>query len=156
MLIVYCVSPVDTHKPYFIHDNQTYFIEDIASYHIHAGDYFIKNNPSGAHSNYGGNKLDYFDPELLKKGPLGTASLKLYNSRFINNFKESSIYPQGWTEYMCDLKAIEVIMSATAEIDVDLVKEIINLQGHTSEGLKIRIGYDIKTKRIKTHFAKFD
>ncbi len=147
---------LDTHKPYFVHEGQTYFIEDIASYHIHAGDYFLKYQPAGAHSNYGGNKLTHFDFEVLKDGPLGTKDILLRNSRFKHQEKPSSIYPESWTEYMCDLKAIEVMTSGKANIAIDLDKGIINFEGCTEEGLRIRIGYDIKSKRIKTHYPKFD
>ena len=111
---------LDTHKPYFIHDEHVYFIDDIASYHIHAGDYFLKYQPAGAHSNYGGNKLTHFDFEVLKDGPLGTKDIILRNSRLKHHEKSSSIYPETWTEYMCDLKAIEVMTNGKANIAVDL------------------------------------
>ena len=147
---------LDTHKPYFVYEGKTYFIEDIASYHIHAGEYFLKYQPAGAHFNYGGNKLTHFDFEVLKDGPLGTKDILLRNSRFKHQEKPSSIYPESWTEYMCDLKAIEVMTSGKANIAIDLDKGIINFEGCTEEGLRIRIGYDIKSKRIKTHYPKFD
>lgn len=147
---------LDTHKPYFMHDGQQYFIEDIASYHIHAGDYYCKDAPKGGHSNYGGHQLDCFKLKLIKNGPLGTKKVTFYNPRLSDVTKDSSIYPEAWPEYICDLKAIEVMTSGNTEIEVDLIKGIINFEGCTSEGLNIRIGYDIKTKRIKTHYPKFD
>ena len=151
MLIVYCVSPVDTHKPYFIHDNQTYFIEDIASYHIHAGDYFIKKSPKGGHSNYDGNKLDCFNPTVNELGPLGSKYVTFYNSRFASENKKSSIYPEAWSEYICDLKTIEIILSNKKIIKISDDLKSFNITGYTSEGLEIKICYDILAKRIKTH-----
>ena len=56
---------------------------------------------------------------------------------------------------MCDLKAIEVMISGKANVTKDLAKGIINFEG-MSEGVKIRIGYDIKAKRIKTHYFIID
>ncbi len=48
------------------------------------------------------------------------------------------------------------MLSDNTVIEIDLDRGIINFEGCTSEGLNIRIGYDIKTKRIKTHYPKFD
>lgn len=79
-----------------------------------------------------------------------------YNARNANLTKPSSIYPEIWSEFVCDLKAIEVMLSDNTVIEIDLDRGIINFEGCTSEGLNIRIGYDIKTKRIKTHYPKFD
>lgn len=62
---------MDTHKPYFVYENEKYFIENIASYDIHAGDYTRKEKPKGGHSNYNGNKLDCFNLEIIKHGPFG-------------------------------------------------------------------------------------
>ena len=147
---------LNTHKPYFIYEGQQYFIEDIASYHIHAGDYARKDAPKGGHSNYGGDKLNYFKPEIIKNGPLGAKDVLFYNSRNINLTKPSSIYPESWSEFVCDLKVIEVMMSGNVVIEIDVDRGIINFEGCTFEGLNIRIGYDIKAKRIKTHYPKFD
>jgi hypothetical protein len=139
-----------------MHDGIIYPIEDIASYHIHAGDYYRKERPSGAHSNYGGNQLNYFNPQIQSHGPLGVQDAMLFNSRNRNLKKPSSLYPESWSEFVCDLNAIKVMMSDTAEFSVDLSKGIINITGYASQGIKIQIGYDIKTKRIKTHFSKFN
>ena len=147
---------LDIHKPYFIYKEQVYFLEDIASYHIHAADYFVKKAPRGGHSNYQGNKINYFNPKINNQNYLGVKEVRFYNSRYANKIKDSSIYPERWSEFMCDLKAIEVIFSNRAEFATDISKGVINIRGYTSEGLKIQVGYDIKTKRIKTHYPKFD
>ncbi|MBP6870156.1 hypothetical protein KBC04_04700 [Candidatus Babeliales bacterium] len=147
---------LDLHKLYFMYNNKKYYIEDIASYHIHAGDYSIKERPKGGHSNYAGNKLDYFNLTITKNGPLGVKDVIFYNSRKPSIYKESSIYPENWSEYTCDLKAIEATTSSGAEFEADLSKGIINITGQTSEGLKIKTCYDIKTRRIKTHYYPFN
>ena len=142
---------LDTHKPYFIYERQQYFIEDVASYHIHAGDYYRKNPPKGAHSNYGGHKLDCFKPEVIKHGPIGAKDVLFYNSRNINIIKPSSIYPEAWSEFMCDLKAIEVMMSKNADVLNDGFGSV-KITGKTTEGLDLVIYYDIAHKRIKSHY----
>jgi len=53
---------------------------------------------------------------------------------------------------MCDLKTIEVVMSNKVIIKKSSDNKSLNITGYTSEGLQIRIGYDIETKRIKTHY----
>ncbi len=143
---------LDTHKPHFVHEGQIYFIEDIASYHIHAGEYFRKAAPKGGHSNYGGNKLVYFQPTLNKKGLLGAQDVIFYNSRFPSEIKKSSIYPADWSEYICDLKAIEVMMDKQSIIKMSADSKYLNITGFTSDGIEVQIGYDIVNKRIKTHF----
>jgi len=75
---------LDTHKPYFIYQDVIYPIEDIASYHIHAGDYLIKEAPKGGHSNYGGDKLNYFDYKVIDYRPLGAQYVIFHNSRNFN------------------------------------------------------------------------
>lgn len=65
-------------------------------------------------------------------------------------------FKAGQKQARCDLKAIEVMMSNKIDFEIDLNKGIINLEGYTLEGLKIRIGYDIKAKRIRTHHPMFD
>ena len=80
----------------------------------------------------------------------------MINPRNINLTKKSSIYSEQWSELTCDLKAIEVMISDKIDFEIDSNKGIINIEGYTSEGLKIRIGYDIKAKRIRTHHPKFD
>ncbi|MGZ6251421.1 MAG: hypothetical protein ACXWL2_05300, partial [Candidatus Chromulinivorax sp.] len=147
---------LDTYKPYFVYEGKQHAIEDIASYHIHAADSLIKEAPKGGHSNYGGRALVYFDPQVIKYGPLDTKKLRFYNSRNLDHFKDSSIYSEDWPEFVCDLKAIEVMMSGKADIQMDLSKGTINIEGSTFEGLNIKICYDIKNKRIKTHHPKFD
>ena len=142
---------LETHKPYFTHDGNTYFIEDIASYHIHAGDYFVKKQPRGGHSNFGGTKLDHLKPELIKDGPLGSKDVLFKNSRNSKLFKKSGVYPENWSEYMCDLKAIKTMMNDSIKSireDQGIIEIIVSSQ----ESLKIRILYDIKAKRIKTHY----
>ena len=142
---------LETHKPYFTHDGNTYFIENISSYHIHAGDYFIKKRPKGGHSNYGGQKLDYLNPELIKNGPLNTKKVSLSNSRIKNKTKASSLYSESWSELKCDFKAIEVITSNKSSISTNNTGTL-KIKGLTSENLEIIIYYDIKNKRIKTHY----
>lgn len=143
---------LDAHNLFFVHEGKQYFIADIASYHIHAGDYFRKDKPDGAHSNFGGYKLGYFSPELIKKGPLNTSDMILHNSRFKNRVKPSCIYSEEWSEFICDLKAIEVMTSNTAEIVLNKTGTTFIIKGSTSENLEIIIYYDIKNKRIKTHY----
>jgi hypothetical protein len=143
---------LDLHKPYFIFNNQIYFIEDIASYHIHAGDYFRKEKPKGGHSNYGGNKLDYFKPTINKHGPLGTKDVIFYNPRNSSLIKPSSIYPEALSEFACDLKAIEVMRSIDTKVFQSVDGKTITFQGKTYDGLDIVVYYDIANKRIKSHF----
>jgi hypothetical protein len=142
---------LETHKPYFIHDGTIYPIEDIASYHIHAGDYYRKSAPKGGHSNPGGNNLNYFNPQVNKYGPLGTQDVIFYNSRNIHITKPSSLYPANWSELVCDLKAIEMMMSNKIKIIEDPIGTL-TLFGKTSDCLEIIIHYDIAQKRIKSHY----
>jgi len=142
---------LDIHKPYFIYEEQVYFLEDIASYHIHAADYFVKEAPRGGHSNYGGNNLDHFNPIVNEEGPLGSKDVKLRNSRKLEKSKSSSLYPEDWSEILCDLKAIEVMTSDKVVIKISEDLKSLEFIGFTTEGLKIRIYYDIANKRIKTH-----
>jgi len=139
-----------------VHKEQRYYIEDISSYHIHAGDYFLKKPPRGGHSNHGGNKLNCFNPIITKHGSCETKDLLFRNSRFADEIKDSTVYSEAWSEYFCDLKAIEAMMSDKAEFEIDSIKNIINIKGNTLEGLKIHISYDIKAKRITTHYPRFD
>ena len=140
---------LDKHQFYFEYEGQLYFIEDIASYHIHAADALIKQAPKAGHSNYGGKALVYFDLEVTTHGPLGAQDVILRNFRNPNLTKPSSLYPQDWPEFVCDLKALEVMMSKDSDIQMDLSKGNINIEGCTPEGLNIRVCYDIKNKRIK-------
>ena len=142
---------LDTHKPYFTHDGNTYFIEDIASYHIHAGDYFVKKQPRGGHSNFGGTKLDHLKPELIKDGPLGSKDVLFKNSRNSKLFKKSGVYPENWSEYMCDLKAIEIMTNNKKIVTIRDNLKSLNIVGYTLDGLEIKICYEISTKRIITH-----
>lgn len=142
---------LDTHKPYFMYDGQQYFIEDIASYHIHAGDYARKDKPKGGHSNYGGNKLDCFNPEIIKHGPLGAKDVLFYNSRNANLTKPSSIYPEIWSEFVCDLKAIEVMASANVYVSED-APGVLTFRGKTAEGLDLVVHYHIESKRVRSHY----
>lgn len=149
---------LDTHKLYFMHENEKYFIEDIASYHIHAGDYFRKNLPRGGHSNFNGSKLNHFKPTVNKHGPLGTKDLIFHNSRNVNLTKKSAIYPKAWSEFVCDLKAIEVMMSENIKIlkSSSIGSEIFKITGTTKEGLDLIIYYDIAHKRIKSHYPDLE
>jgi len=142
---------LDIHKPYFIHEEQVYFLEDIASYHIHAADYFVKKAPRGGHSNYQGNKINYFNPTINKQSSLGAKEVRFYNSRHVNEIKDSSIYPETWSEYVCDLKAIEVMRSEYVEIS-ERTKGTLTFKGKSTEGLDIVVHYDIANKRIKSHY----
>ncbi|MBP6869397.1 hypothetical protein KBC04_00725 [Candidatus Babeliales bacterium] len=142
---------LDLHKLYFMYNNEKYFIEDIASYHIHAGDYYRKQAPKGGHSNFGGNKLDYFNPTITKDGPLGAKDVIFYNSRKPNIYKDSTIYPEDLSEFTCDLKAIEMMLSKSVEISERTAGTLI-ISGKTPEGLDIIVHYDIANKRIKTHY----
>lgn len=142
---------LDTHKLYFVYENEKYFIEDIASYHIHAADYYRKDAPKGGHSNFGGHKLGYFRPQIIKNGPIGTKDVVFYNPRNLNLIKKSTIYPEIWSEFVCDLKAIEVMMSK----DTDILNDgfgSLKITGKTTEGLDLIIYYDIAHKRIKSHY----
>ena len=143
---------LDIHKPYFMYDGQKYFIEDIASYHIHAADYFRKDAPKGGHSNYGGHKLDYFKPTINKQNPIGAKEVRFYNSRYANKIKDSSIYPETWSEYMCDLKAIAAMTNSKAVITKSEDGTTLEITGYSIEGLEIKIFYDIAKKRIKSHY----
>ncbi len=107
--------------------------------------------PKGGHSNYGGNRLVYFQPTVNIHGSLGAQDVVFYNSRNFNLTKPSSLYPQDWSEFMCDLKAIEVMMSKNAIVNVSEDLSSLEIIGSTNEGLKIRIIYDIFNQRIKTH-----
>ncbi|MGZ6255358.1 MAG: hypothetical protein ACXWL5_05180, partial [Candidatus Chromulinivorax sp.] len=142
---------LDTYKPYFVFQGQQYGIEDIASYHIHAADSLIKQPPKGGHSNYGGRALVYFDLEVTTHGPLGAQDVILRNFRNSNLKKPSSLYPQDWPEFVCDLKAIEVMMNKDVIIKNSDDLKTIELIGFTNEKLKIRVIYDVINKRIKTH-----
>lgn len=143
---------LEIYKPFFVHEEQRYYIEDISSYHIHAGDYFRKYSPDGGHSNYGGNKLDYFNPQLIKHGQCETKDVIIHNSRFQNKIKESTIYSEGWSEFICDLKAIEAMMSKNVNIKFTDDGKRLDIEGYISEGLKIKIFYDIANKRIRSHY----
>lgn len=81
---------------------------------------------------------------------------RLYNSRLKNRTKPSSIYSQAWSEYMCDLKAIEIITNPNAEIRLNKNGTSYIITGKTSDNLEILIHYDIQTKRIKTHYPNID
>jgi len=140
-----------TQKPYFIYEGEQYFIEDIASYHIHAGDYFRKNAPRGGHSNFNGSKLDHFQPTITKHGPLGATDVVFYNSRNSNLTKPSSIYPESWSELTCDLKAIEMMTSKETDIFIN-APGILSFAGKTAEGLNVVAYYDIANKRIRSHY----
>ena len=142
---------LDTYKPYFIFQGQQYGIEDIASYHIHAADALIKQAPKGGHSNYGGKALVYFDPQIIENGPLGAQDIILYNFRNLNLTKKTTVYSQDWPEFVCDLKALEVMMNDKTIIKISKDQKILEFIGFTTEGLRIRIYYDIVNKRIKTH-----
>ncbi len=146
---------LDTHKPYFVYEGQTYFIEDIASYHIHAGEYLRKAAPKGGHSNFGGNKLVYFDPKVIKHGPLGAQDVVLHNSRNSNLTKPSSLYPQDWSEFMCDLKAIEVMTSEKVEIFQDR-PGVLTFRGKTLSELDMIVHYDMGNKRITSHYLELE
>ncbi|MGZ7044394.1 MAG: hypothetical protein ACXVHO_09275 [Methanobacterium sp.] len=146
---------LDTYKPYFVYEGQQYGIEDIASYHIHAADSLIKQAPKGGHSNYGGRALVYFDPQVIKYGPLGTKKLRFYNSRNLDHFKDSSIYSEAWPEFVCDLKAIEVMMSKSVEIS-EKIKGTLTFKGKTIEGLDLLVHYDVINKRIKSHYPDLE
>ena len=102
-------------------------------------------------SSYGGYKLDHFSPTLIKNGPIGSKDLLLTNPRNENRAKRSCVYPENWSEFACDLKALEVIMSSKNIIKMSENFKSLNITGYTSEGLEIKICYDILTKRIKTH-----
>ncbi len=147
---------LDIHKPFFMYNDEQYFIEDIASYHIHAGDYYRKDSPKGGHSNYGGHKLDYFNLELIKNGPLGAKDVIFYNSRNIQLTKPSSLYPETWSEFICDLKAIEAMMNKQAIIKISENLKTLEIIGYTTEGLEIKIFYDIANKRIKSHYPDLE
>jgi len=142
---------LDTYKPYFIYEGQAYFIEDIASYHIHAAEYYRKDAPKGGHSNHCGNKLNYFKPRTNKQNLLGAKEVRFYNSRDPNKIKDSSIYPEIWSEYLCDLKAIELMRSEYVEI-TERIKGTLTFRGKTPDGLDIVVHYDIVNKRIKSHY----
>ena len=142
---------LDIHKPYFIHENSIYFVKDIAFYHIHAGEYFLEKSPSGGHSNFGGNKLDCFRPKTIQEGPFGTKYVVLHNSRFPYKCKESSIYPETWSEYRCDLEALNLMRSQDVKILGNNLK-YFTFRGKTSEGLDIIVHYDVSTKTIKSHY----
>ena len=70
------------------------------AYHIHAGEYARKDKRKGGHSNYGGNKLDCFKPEVIKNGPIRAKDVRFYNSRNPSLTKASSIYPEAWPEFV--------------------------------------------------------
>ncbi len=142
---------LETHKPYFMHDGIIYPIEDIASYHIHAGDYYRKDPPKGGHSNPRGKNLDYFQPTINKQNSLGAKEIRFYNSRNENKIKDSSIYPETWSEYNCDLKAINLLQSQHVEI-TERTRGTLTCIGKTSEDLDIIVHYDIAHKRIKSHY----
>ena len=98
-------------------------------------------------------ELDYFKPQVTQHGPLDAKDVIFYNSRFKNRTKPSSIYPETWSEYVCDLKAIEVAMSNNVEIRLNKNGSAFVFTGKTSDNLEILIHYDIQTKRIKTHHS---
>lgn len=83
---------------------------------------------------------------------MGTTDVMLYNSRSQNRKKPSSIYPESWSEFVCDLKAIEIMMSGNAEIKHGDIPGVLRVKGFTAENLEIIIHYDIKNKRIRTHY----
>ena len=143
-----------THKPYVEHKGQKYYIEDIASYHIHADDYYRNKAPKGGHSNYKGYRLPYFNhkPNRLKPRPLGAKDVIFYNSRQDNLTKPSSLYSENWTEEVCDFKAIEVATSDDVSI-VPVGSESLRFEGKTSDGLDIIVQYNINYKRINTHYV---
>jgi len=78
------------------------------------------------------------------------------NPRNSKRMKKSGVYPEAWSEFMCDLKALEAIMSDEAEFDIDKIHNTINIIGYTPEGIKIRAFYDIKNKRIKSHYPELN
>ncbi len=129
-----------------------YYVKDFSSVQIHAGDYSIMNRPRGGHSNFGGHNLDYFNPLTVRVGYLDTKDLLLRNARFPNLIKFSYVYPESWSEYLCDLKAIEALMSDDAQIMPANVAGVLKIVGHTSENLEIVIFYEIKTQKIRMHY----
>ena len=141
-----------TQKPYFIYEGEQYFIEDIASYHIHAGDYFRKDRPGGGHSNYGGHKLHHFKSTINKYGPLGSTDVVFYNSRNANLIKPSSIYPEDWSEFTSDFKAIEALRKNNAIITKNETGAILEIVAYSDENLEIKIFYDIAHKKISSHY----
>lgn len=114
-----------------------------------------KEKPKGGHSNYGGDKLDYFKPQLIKHGALGAKDVLFCNSRNSSLTKPSSIYPEAWSEFVCDLKAIEVMMSKNIDISLDS-PGVLTFRGKTSEGLDVVVHYDIAYKRIRTHYPDLE
>ena len=72
----------------------------------------------------------------------------------INRTKKSGIYPEVWSECVCDLKALEAIMSDQAKFTLN--NGVFEIESWTNDGLSIQIYYDISTKRIKTHYPILD
>jgi hypothetical protein len=77
--------------------------------------------------------------------------VRFYNSRYTNKIKDSSIYPETWSEYMCDLKAVEVMTSKNVKI-LKSSDGILKITEKTTDGLDLIIYYDIIQKRIKSHY----
>ncbi len=110
-----------------------------------------KDKPKGGHSNFNGSKLDYFKPTINKEGLLGAQDVTFYNSRSIHLTKLSSLYPENWSEFVCDLKAIEVMTNINTEI-FEKIPGVLTFTGKTLEGLDLVIHYDVANKRIKSHY----
>ena len=73
------------------------------------------------------------------------------DSRYANKIKDSSIYPEIWSEFICDLKAIEVMISNNIDISQDS-PGVLTFRGKTSEGLDVVVHYDVAHKRIRSHY----
>jgi len=96
--------------------------------------------------------LACFNPVVIKHGPFGTKDLAYKNSRFPEKVKEASIYPEEWSELMCDLKAIEALTSSNLICRLSEDKKTFDITGYTKEGLEVKIFYDVVNKRIKSHY----
>ncbi|MGZ6251336.1 MAG: hypothetical protein ACXWL2_04865 [Candidatus Chromulinivorax sp.] len=64
------------------------------------------------------------------------------------------MYPQDWPEFVCDLKAIEVMMSKDVKIleSSNNQSKILKITGKTVDGLDLVVYYDVINKRIKSHY----
>ncbi|MGZ7044392.1 MAG: hypothetical protein ACXVHM_07345 [Methanobacterium sp.] len=83
---------------------------------------------------------------------MGAQDIILCNFRNLNLTKKTTVYSQDWPEFVCDLKAIEVMMSKDAVITKSENGTTLEIIGYSTEGLEIKIFYDIAKRRIKSHY----
>ncbi|MBP6869752.1 hypothetical protein KBC04_02635 [Candidatus Babeliales bacterium] len=129
-----------------------YEIEEISSFQIHVGFYSPTKRPRGAHSNTLGKSLEYFNPATIFTDTSGVKDLLLRNGRFPHLTKFSTVYPEHWSIFECDKKAIEVAMNPESKVVRILPHGLLKIIGTTPENIEIVVFYEMKTKKLRMHY----